>query len=112
MPRILASLCDQILRIACRPAVDVVQRGRGDGIQRFAGEKRLVRGDDHIGEGQQARQHIVLQRLVGAVLEKQLGLFFIDIQPQVAELAALERLDQRGVSTSAPRPVLISMAPC
>lgn len=53
-----------------------------------------MRGDDHVGEGQQPRQYIVLQRLVGAVLEEQLRLFFIHIQPQVAELAALERVDQ------------------
>ncbi len=52
-------------------------------------------GDDHVGEGQQARQHVVLQRLVGAVLEEQLGLLLVDVQAQVAELAALQRADQR-----------------
>ncbi|MNH31057.1 hypothetical protein D3C79_913890 [compost metagenome] len=52
-------------------------------------------GDDHVGEGQQPCQHVVLQRLVGAVLEEQLRLFFVHVQAQVAELAALERIDQR-----------------
>ncbi|MND98299.1 hypothetical protein D3C80_906440 [compost metagenome] len=59
-------------------------------------------GDDHVGEGQQAGQHVVLQRLVGAVLEEQVGLLLVDIQPQVAELAAFQRLDQRrGVDQGA-----------
>ncbi|MNY65801.1 hypothetical protein D3C86_2031270 [compost metagenome] len=52
-------------------------------------------GDDHVGERQQARQHVVLQGQVGAVLEEQLGLFFVDIQPQIAQLTAFQGLDQR-----------------
>ena len=111
MPRILALTHYQILWIACRPAVDVVERGRGNGVQRLAGKEGLVGSDDHVGESQQAGQHIVLQRQVGAVLEEQLGFFFVDVQAQVAKLAAFQRVDQCRVSTSAPRPVLISMAP-
>ncbi|MNO97301.1 hypothetical protein D3C76_890040 [compost metagenome] len=54
-----------------------------------------MRGDDHVGEGQQAGEHVVLQRQVGTVGEEDVGFFFIDVQAEVAELAALQRLDQR-----------------
>ncbi|MNJ45349.1 hypothetical protein D3C77_404390 [compost metagenome] len=52
-------------------------------------------GDDHVGEGQQAGQYVVLQRQVGAVLEEQLGFFLVDIQAEVTQLAVLQGLDQR-----------------
>ncbi|MNG00808.1 hypothetical protein D3C84_837580 [compost metagenome] len=58
------------------------------------GQERLVGGDNHIGKGQQPCQHVILQGQVGAVLEKQLGLFLVHIQAQVAQLAAFQRLDQ------------------
>ncbi|MNM72193.1 hypothetical protein D3C81_838810 [compost metagenome] len=61
-----------------------------------------MRSDDHVGEGQQPGQHIVLQRQVGAVLEEQLCLFFIDVQPQVTQATVLQGVDQRrGVHQAA-----------
>ncbi len=51
-------------------------------------------GDDHVGEGQQPGQDVVLQRQVGLVLEEQGGFFFIHVQAQVAELAVFQCVDQ------------------
>ncbi|MNL12556.1 hypothetical protein D3C87_1334280 [compost metagenome] len=52
--------------------------------------------DDDVRERQQPRQNIVLQRQVGPILEEQLRLFFIHIQPQITQLPALEGVNQRG----------------
>jgi hypothetical protein len=59
------------------------------------GQERLMRGDDHVRKRQQPRQHVVLQRQVAAVLEKQLRFFLIHIQSQIAQLAVLQCIDQR-----------------
>ena len=68
---------DLIARPAGEPGGDVVQRGLGDGGQRFVGEEGLVRGDDDIGKGQQAGQGVVLQRQVGVIFEEQFRFLFI-----------------------------------
>ncbi|MNC76027.1 hypothetical protein D3C75_1276680 [compost metagenome] len=61
-----------------------------------------MRGDDHVRKGQQPGQHIVLQRQVGTVLEEQLRLLLIHIQPQIAEATVFQRVDQRrGVHQAA-----------
>src|SRR5690606_13383830 len=46
-------------------------------------------------EGQQAGEQVVLNDLVGEVLEEQLLLFLVHVEAQVAYLAALQRLDGR-----------------
>ena len=89
------STFDQVLRRTVSPGCDIAQGRAGNCIQRLAGQKRLMGRDDHIGEGQQPGQHVILQGQVGAVLEEQLGFFFIDVDTEVAELAAFQRADQR-----------------
>ena len=102
---------DLIAWPAGEPGGDVVQGGAGDGVERFVGEKGLVRGDDDVGEAQQAGQGVVLQRQVGVILEEQLRLFLVDVQAQVAELAALKRFDQRGsIDQGAATGVEVSLA--
>ena len=59
-----------------------------DVAQGLAGEEGLVRGDEHVGEGQQARQHVVLQHLVRQVLEEDPLLLLVDIEPGRADVAA------------------------
>ncbi len=73
-----------------------------DRRQSLLSQERLVSSDDHVGKGQQSRQDVILQRQVGAVLEKQLRFFLIHIQPEVTELAVLECIDQcRGIDQAA-----------
>ena len=43
--------------------------------------------DLHVGEGQQAREHIVLEYAVGDVLEEDIGLLLVHIQTQVTDAA-------------------------
>ena len=85
---------DLVALLAGEPGSDVVQGGAGDGVERFVGEKGLVCGDDDVGKAQQAGQGVVLQWQVGVILEKQFRLLLVDVQAQVAELAAFQRLDQ------------------
>ncbi|KFJ89677.1 hypothetical protein ACP87_07715 [Pseudomonas oleovorans] len=102
---------DLIAWLPGEPGRDVVQCRAGDGIECFVGEKSLVRGDDDVGKAQQAGQSIVLQRQVGMILEEQFRLFFVDVQAQVAELAAFQRLDQcRRVDQRAAAGVEVSLA--
>jgi hypothetical protein len=70
-----------------------------------------VGGDEHVREGQQPGEHVVLDDLVGQVLEEQVALLLVDVEGEVADLAVLERVDDRRVSISAPRLVLTIITP-
>ena len=50
-------------------------------------EERLVAGDQHVGEGEQALEDVVLDDLVGEVLEEQVGLLLVDVDREVADPA-------------------------
>jgi len=64
-----------------------IGQGRlGDIVQRLGGEKALVTGDQHIGEGQEAGEDVILNDLLGQILEEQIRFLFIDVDPQVPEL--------------------------
>ena len=54
-----------------------------------------MRGDDHVREHQQTREHVVLQRQVRVILEEQAAFFLVDVEPEMAELAIFQRADQR-----------------
>jgi hypothetical protein len=82
-------------RFAALEAGQIGNRRRGDIFHRLAREEGLMAGDDDLGEGQQPRQHVVLDDLVRKVLEEDVGFFLIDIQAHRPDLAALERMDQR-----------------
>ncbi len=64
-------------------------------MQRLVGEKSLVRGDEHVGEGQQQVEFVVLQYLAGVVLEKQALLLLVNIQRHAAEMPGFEVPDER-----------------
>ena len=46
--------------------------------------------NDDVGKSEQSGENIILDHLIRHVLEKQIGLFFIDIQSQITNLAGLE----------------------
>ena len=52
--------------------------------------------DDHIREGQKAGKGVVVDDVRGMILEKERGLFLIDIDCEESDLAALERLHHGG----------------
>ena len=74
----------------------------GDVAQRLTGEEGLVAGDQDVGEGQQALEHVVLDDLRGEILEEQVGLLLVDVDGEIADLAALQALDHgAGVDQAA-----------
>ena len=52
-------------------------------------------GDQHVRKSEQAAENIVADDLVREVFEKDVAFLFVNIEPEVAELAGLERLDDR-----------------
>lgn len=88
---------------------DVRQGCVGDVGQRFASEERLVRCNEHIGEGEETGQHVVLQDLVGEVAKEDAFLFLVDAQSGCADLAPLEGINQR--TTVEPRSVVVLIRP-
>ena len=74
--------------------LNVFEGRAGDVVQRLAGEESLVGGEDHVVEGEQACQHVVVHDPVGGVLIEVIRLFLIDIQPRRSDLFLLESFDQ------------------
>lgn len=72
---------------------DVVDRGAGDAAQRLAGEEGLMAGDEHVREGQEPGEDIVLNGLLRQVLEEEVGLLLVDIEREPADHPALEPAD-------------------
>ena len=52
--------------------------------------------DQDVGEGQQPRQDVVLQGPARAVLEEDADLLLVDVEPEVADLPPLQRIDDRA----------------
>jgi hypothetical protein len=75
------------------------------------GEEGLVPGDEHVGEGEQPREDVVVDDPVGQVLEEQVGLLLVDVEAEVADRPVLSASMTAAVSTSAPRLVLMSITP-
>ena len=73
--------------------------------------ERLVPGDDHIGEREHPREDVVLDHAVGKVLEEQVALFLVNVQPKRGELARLYARTAALLSKSGPRLVLTSITP-
>jgi len=72
----------------------VVDRRLCDGGAGLACEEALMGGDEDVGERHQAGEDVVLDDLIGQVLEEQVALFFVDIKPDGADVAGFERRDQ------------------
>ena len=48
-----------------------VGNGRASNVaERFSGKESLMGGDEHIGKGQEPRQHVILQNLAGQILKE------------------------------------------
>ena len=60
-------------QLSADEGVDVCERGARDGAHRFVGEEALVRGDEHVGEGEQPGKHIVIEDLVGEISEEEIA---------------------------------------
>ncbi|SCE28376.1 hypothetical protein GA0115236_14528 [Streptomyces sp. IgraMP-1] len=72
----------------------------GDGV---LGVVRLVRGDDDVGEGHQAGQHVVGHHVEGLVVEEEPGLGLVDVEADAEEAAGAQDVDQgAGVDEAAP----------
>ena len=56
---------------------DVSHRRLGNIVECLLGQKRLVRGDDHVGHRDQSCEHVVLENVPRVVLEEKIG--FTDI---------------------------------
>ena len=72
----------------------VFQRGLRDGGKSLIREEGLVRGDHHVGEGQEPRGDGMLQDLVGAVLIYVGTFLLIYIQTHAGELTGADAFDQ------------------
>ena len=59
-------------------------------------------GDEHIREGGQPHEHVVLDDLERAVIREQLGLLLVNIERQPADAAALDGGDMVSASIRAP----------
>ena len=80
-----AHLVDQGL--AAGKGAGVFHRGDGDALQRRAGKESLVAGDHHVGEAGQNGHHLVLQHLVGEILEHLAVLVLVNVQAHAGKLA-------------------------
>ncbi|MNX99920.1 hypothetical protein D3C86_1323950 [compost metagenome] len=47
-------------------------------------------GHQDIGEGQQSGENVIAQHVIGKVLEKEIGFFFIDIDAEAADRAVFQ----------------------
>ena len=92
-----AMLADgELRRLAIAEVGDAGQSGLGDVRLGLAGEERLVGGDDDVGEGHEPGKRVVLDGVVGTVLEEVVGLLFVDVESGGADLAGLESVNEGG----------------
>src|SRR5688572_29798687 len=61
--------------------------------QGFAREEALMGRHQHVGEGEQAHEHVVLHDLLGEVAKEELLFLLVDVDAEMAELPRLERPD-------------------
>ena len=84
---------DLILQLSpCEEVINVLQRGLRDIAYGLAGEESLMRCDYHIVECKQSRQYVISQHPVREILEEELALLLVNIEPRRPDLPALEPL--------------------
>lgn len=76
--------------------MQVLQRGPRDLLERFPGEERLVRGNQHVGECHEPGDLIVLQNLFRMVAEEEIPLLLVNVDAEVAQLPLLQRRNHIG----------------
>jgi hypothetical protein len=69
--------------------VEVGDGDAGDLGEGFVGEEGLMRGDEDVGEGEEAGEFVILEAVLGVVLKKDAFLFFIHIQGDATKMASL-----------------------
>jgi hypothetical protein len=74
----------------------ILERRPGDVLQRLAGEEALMAGDEDVGEGEKAREDVVLDHRSGEVLEEEVGFLFINVESERTDPTALEPIDHGG----------------
>ena len=72
---------------------DAFERGANDCAHRFAGEERLMPGDDHVRERNEPLDNVVGDDFVGKILKEQVDLLLVNVDRKPPEVPALERLD-------------------
>ena len=80
---------------ARKVGVEIGERRLGDVGKRLVRQKRLMRGDDHVGERHEKRQRLVLPRNVRTILVKPFAFFFVHVQPGCADRAIAQCREQR-----------------
>ena len=52
--------------------------------------------DEHVGEREQTGEHVVVENVTRPILEEERSFFFVDVQGERADLAALQPVDHGG----------------
>src|SRR5260370_39686552 len=68
---------------------DVTDRGLGDVLQRFPSKKSLMAGDHHVWQREQAGKNIIRNAPEREVLDKQIGLLFLNIWTAATDFPGL-----------------------
>ena len=61
-----------------------------------------MRGNKHVGKGEQTRQFVLLQDLMGKVCKENAFIFFVDIQHNATDMSAFQSLDEGLDMNKAP----------
>ena len=92
---VFAVEADLVFKLAAgEEIIDVFQSRLGNVLDGLAGKESLVRGDDHVIEGQEARQDIICQHPVREILEEELALLLVYVKSCRPDLSGLEPLYQ------------------
>jgi NAD(P)-dependent dehydrogenase (short-subunit alcohol dehydrogenase family) len=78
-------------RFAGGVASDVFHGDTGDLGESLLSEKRLVRGDQHVGKSKQTGQFVVGEHGAGEIFEKHPRFLLVDIETNAADMAGFER---------------------
>ena len=97
-------------RLVSKERFEVIECGARDVVQRFAGQKCLVSGHQHVRHREQARELVVFEYITRNVFVEKSASSLIHVKTDGADLTALYRLEQCFVSIT-PREVLIINTP-
>src|SRR5215475_2301426 len=74
---------------------DIGERRLRDIFQGFFGEETLMAGDDDIRKGEQAREDIIPDDLIGQIFKEEIGLFLINVQAEIPYPTRLQSFNHR-----------------
>ena len=81
---------------------EIVHCRLGDVLKRLFGQKRLMRGNYHVGHRDKACERVVLKNVSRVVLEEEVSLLLVNVKAGGADLARFYSREKRlGVNQSA-----------